>query len=92
VGEHARSFYEAYADDESTYGPFVEGNRYVVEREREHRTPEALLRSDALFDVALGTHIETALEREYEVLVGEELPALAEPFGVDLREYFEPGV
>ncbi|WP_053948868.1 CCA tRNA nucleotidyltransferase [Halolamina sediminis] len=92
VGEHAGSFYDAYADDESTYGPFVDGDRYVVEREREHRTPEALLRSDTLFDVALGTHVETALGESYEVLVGDETATLAEEFGEALRAYFEPAV
>ncbi|MBP1988276.1 CCA tRNA nucleotidyltransferase [Halolamina salifodinae] len=92
VGEHAKSFYDAYADDESTYGPFVAAERYVVERERDHRTPEAFLRSDSLFDVALGTHVETALEADYEVLVGEETATLAEAFGTELREYFEPEV
>ena len=90
VGEHAASFYEAYADDESVYGPFVEDDRYVVERERDHRTPEALLGSDALFDVALGAHVETALGNEYELLVGEEVATLADRFGVELRVYFEP--
>ncbi len=92
VGDHAASFYDAYADDESTYGPFVDGDRYVVEREREHRTPEALLRSDTLFDVALGVHVETVLQEEYEVLVGDETATLAEEFGKELRAYFEPAV
>ncbi len=92
VGEHAHSFYERYADDESVYGPFVEGDRYVVERERDHRTPEALLRSETLFDVALGAHVETALEAEYEVLVGGEVATLATAFGEELRAYFEPSI
>ena len=92
VGEHAKSFHDAYADDESVYGPFVEGDRYVVERERDHRTPESFLRSDALFDVALGAHVETALSREYEVLVSEATATLADDFGEELREYFEPEV
>lgn len=90
VGGHAKSFYDAYAGDETVYGPFVEGGRYVVERERDHRTAEAFLRSDDLFDVALGTHVETALEADYEVLVGDEIATLAEEFGTELREYFEP--
>ncbi|GAB7094869.1 CCA tRNA nucleotidyltransferase [Halolamina litorea] len=92
VGEHAKSFYDAYADDESAYGPFVEGDRYVVERPREHRTPEAFLRSDSLFDVALGAHVETALTGGYEVLVGDSVATLADEFGTDLRAYFEPRV
>ncbi|QKY20130.1 CCA tRNA nucleotidyltransferase [Halolamina sp. CBA1230] len=92
VGEHAASFYDAYADDETVYGPFVDGDRYVVERERDYRTPEALLRSDTLFDVALGAHVESALQEEYEVLVGDGTAALAEEFGEELRAYFEPEV
>ncbi|MFW5940136.1 MAG: CCA tRNA nucleotidyltransferase [Halolamina sp.] len=92
VGEHAKSFYEAYAGDESVYGPFVEDDRYVVERERDDRTPEAFLRSDSLFDVALGAHVETALKREYDVLVDDDVAELAPEFGVELREYFEPDV
>jgi tRNA nucleotidyltransferase (CCA-adding enzyme) len=90
VGEHAASFYQAYADDESVYGPFIEADRYVVERERDYRTPEALLGSDALFDVALGAHVETALGTEYELLVGEAVSTLADTFGEELRAYFEP--
>ncbi|NHX37302.1 MULTISPECIES: CCA tRNA nucleotidyltransferase [Halolamina] len=92
VGEHAASFYDAYADDPSVYGPFVEDDRYVVERERDHRSPEAFLRSDALFDVALGTHVETALEDQYEVLVGDDVATLAGTFGEELRNYVEPEV
>jgi tRNA nucleotidyltransferase (CCA-adding enzyme) len=90
VGEHAASFYDAYADDESVYGPFIEGDRYVVERERDYQTPEALLGSDALFDVALGAHVETALQDEYELLVGEGTATLADDFGEELRAHFEP--
>jgi tRNA nucleotidyltransferase (CCA-adding enzyme) len=92
VGEHAHSFYDRYAEDETVYGPFVDGNRYVVERERDHRTPESLLGSDALFDVALGAHVETALEGGYEVLVDDEIAALAATFGEEFSEYFEPTV
>lgn len=92
VRQHAMGFFEKYADDESVYGPFVDGDRYVVEREREIRTPAAFLESDALFDVALGAHVATELEAAYEVLVGEELTELVEAFGTDLRNYFEPSV
>mgnify|MGYP006276241941 FL=1 len=92
VGDHAHSFYEAYADDDSVYGPFVDGDRYVVERPRAHRTPEAFLRSDALFDVALGAHVESALEREYMVLVGNDITELVDSFGSELRAYFEPAL
>ncbi len=89
VGEHARGFYEKYAGSEPT-GPYLDGDRYVVERERDHATAPAFLRSDALFDVALGAHVESALEEGYEVLVGADVAELADEFGVDLARYVDP--
>ncbi|THE66408.1 CCA tRNA nucleotidyltransferase [Salinadaptatus halalkaliphilus] len=90
VQGHAKGFYDAYADDEDTYGPFLEGNRYVAERERTFTTARAFLESDRLFEVGLGAHVETALEDDYDVLVGEESIGLLEEFGTELRRYFEP--
>ncbi|MBX0322900.1 CCA tRNA nucleotidyltransferase [Halomicroarcula sp. F13] len=90
VREHATGFYEAYADDPDVAGPFVDGERYVVERPREVTTAEAFVTSDALFDVRLGPHVESALEAGYDVLVGEEIAALADSFGVALADYFDP--
>jgi tRNA nucleotidyltransferase (CCA-adding enzyme) len=89
VGEHARGFYEKYADTDAA-GPYVDGDRYVVERARAHPSAPDLLRSDALFDVALGAHVESALEEGYDVLIGDDVAALAEPFGVELARYFDP--
>ncbi|WP_121743785.1 CCA tRNA nucleotidyltransferase [Natronorubrum halophilum] len=90
VRTHAEGFYDTYADDPDAYGPFVDGDRYVTERPREFTTAEGFLESDRLFDVGLGAHVETALEDEYEVLVGEEITALLEEFGPELARYFEP--
>ncbi|SDM01247.1 tRNA nucleotidyltransferase (CCA-adding enzyme) [Halogranum gelatinilyticum] len=89
VRQHATGFYETYADSD-VYGPFVDGDRYVVERDREFTTPESLLESDALFDVALGAQVKQQLKAEYEVLVGDDVVALTERFGVELRDYFDP--
>ena len=89
VREHAVGFYDTYADGDA-YGPFVDGERYVVERDREFTTASVLLESDALFDVALGTHVERALEDGYDVLVGADVAALATEFGVELARYFDP--
>ncbi|WP_254839619.1 CCA tRNA nucleotidyltransferase [Natronomonas marina] len=90
VREHAEGFYDAYADDETVTGPFVdEEGRYVVERPREARTPADLLEAK-LFDVSLGVHVESALESGYDLLVGEEIAALADEFGVELARYFWP--
>jgi len=91
VREHATDFHGAYADDPAAYGPFLDGDRYVVERERDVTSAAALCESDRLFDVALGARVESALRDGYEVLVGADVAALADPFGVDLARYFQPG-
>ena len=90
VREHAEGFFETYADDPDVTGPFIdEDGHYVVERPREARTPAERLEAD-LFGVSLGPHVESALEDGYEALVGEEVAALADEFGVALARYFEP--
>jgi tRNA nucleotidyltransferase (CCA-adding enzyme) len=90
VRSHAEGFFGAYVDDEEAYGPFIDGDRYVVERPREWTVARAFLESDAVFDVALGKHVESVLEEGYEVITGAEVATLAEEFGVALRTYFEP--
>ena len=72
------------------YGPFLDGDRYVVERDREFTSATAFLESDALFDVALGAHVESALKDGYDLLVGEEVGELADEFGTELADYFDP--
>jgi len=90
VREHARRFYGTYADDPDVYGPFIDHDRYVVERAREFETAREFLASDALLDVALGAHVETRLEESYDVLVGEAVSELADEFGADLAAYLDP--
>ncbi|ELY47690.1 CCA tRNA nucleotidyltransferase [Natronorubrum sulfidifaciens] len=90
VRNHADGFYEAYADEPEAYGPFIEDGRYVTERPREFTTARAFLESDRLFDVGLGAHVETALEDEYTVLLGEEITTLLEEFAEPLSLYFDP--
>ncbi len=90
VRTHAEGFYEAYADDPEAYGPFIEDGRYVTERPREFTTAREFLESDRLFDVGLGAHVETALEDEYTVLVGEEITALLDAFETELSRYVDP--
>jgi tRNA nucleotidyltransferase (CCA-adding enzyme) len=91
VRDHARSFYEAY-EDTPAYGPFVAGDRYVVERPREVTTATALLDDVPTMDVALGTHVESALEAEFRLLVGPEIATLADAFGEAFARYLDPGV
>jgi len=90
VREHAEGFHGKY-DDGDAYGPFCDGDRYVVERDREHTTPAAVVRA-ALSRVGLGPDVERAVEDDHAVLVDEAVTRLAERegFGRDLRRYFEP--
>jgi len=89
VREHAERFHDAYEETDA-YGPFVDGDRYVVERDREFRSARAFLDGDALLDLALGVRVEDSLESGYEVLVGEDIVELCPEFGVELARYFSP--
>jgi len=89
VREHAQDFFGTYADADA-YGPFIDGDRYAVERDRKYTSAVALLESDALFDVALGVHVESALAAGYDLLVGDEVATLAGDFGAELAAYFAP--
>ena len=97
VRDHAAGFYESYADPDGgsdgeigVYGPFLDGDRYVVERSRTVTTAAEFLRSGGLFDVALGKRVAEQLRSEHEVLVGNEVARLADEFGTELGRYFEP--
>lgn len=89
VREHAEAFHEAYHDAD-VYGPFLDGDRYAVERDREFRTAAALCEGDVLFDVSLGPHVERALAGGYDVLAGEDVAVFAGEFGEALAAYFDP--
>ncbi|UWG47063.1 tRNA nucleotidyltransferase (CCA-adding enzyme) [Halanaeroarchaeum sp. HSR-CO] len=88
VEEHARGFLEKYADS-AVYGPFIDGDRYVVERERSITAAREFVET-GLLDVALGAQVETALEDGYDVLEGAAVTALVPEFGGALARYFEP--
>lgn len=90
VRDHATEFYEQYVDDPDVYGPYIDAGRYVVERERGFSSVRALLESDQLFNVSLGPDIADALRNGYEVAVGDDVAGLADPFGVELAQYFDP--
>jgi tRNA nucleotidyltransferase (CCA-adding enzyme) len=87
--DHAEGFYGKYADAD-VYGPFVQGDRYVVEREREYTEPTGFLDGDTVLSARLGPAVENALSTEHTVLSGAEIAALAGEFGVDLARYFDP--
>ncbi len=90
VREHATGFVSAYADDDTVYGPFLDGGRYVVERPREFTDAREFVRSDRLFEVGLGKRVAAALEDDYRVLVDDGIAELAERFGRELAAYFTP--
>ncbi|MFD1643212.1 CCA tRNA nucleotidyltransferase [Halohasta litorea] len=91
VRDHATGFFEAYVDDESCVGPFLEGDRYVVERPREWTDAAAYLDSDAIFEVGLGVHVEDALTDGYELLVGSaEVAELVDTVDAGLTDYLDP--
>ncbi|PSQ44426.1 CCA tRNA nucleotidyltransferase [Halobacteriales archaeon SW_7_68_16] len=89
VRNHADGFYENYEDDDAVYGPFVDGNRYVVERPREFTTAAGFLDSDAVRDLALGADVADAVAGA-EVLVGETVTTLADEFGTEFAAYIDP--
>jgi tRNA nucleotidyltransferase (CCA-adding enzyme) len=89
VRAHATGFYEKYADADA-YGPFIEGDRYVVEREREFVDAVGFLESEAILDVALGTHVESALQSGYDVVLDDGIAGLADTFGRELGAYLSP--
>jgi tRNA nucleotidyltransferase (CCA-adding enzyme) len=89
VRQHAEGFYGKYAGDAAVYGPFLDGDRYVVERPRDVRTPAELAETE-LFDCSLGPHVESSLEEGYDVLAGAAVAELAGPFGAELAAYLDP--
>jgi len=91
VREHATGFYETYAADDSVTGPYLDGDRYVVERARAYRTPTAVVEGE-LFSTALGPAVERALSSGYETLTDADIAALADEFGTALADYFDPRV
>jgi tRNA nucleotidyltransferase (CCA-adding enzyme) len=90
VRDHAEGFFKSYVDDDTVYGPFLDGDRYVVERPRAVTNAREYLDSDAVFEVALGAQVETALADDYELLWDEAVATLADEFGTELAAYFEP--
>jgi len=91
VRDHATGFFEAYVDDDSCVGPFLDDDRYVVERPREWTDAAAYLDSEAIFEVGLGVRVEDSLAADYDLLVGSEAVAeLVDTVGAGLTDYLDP--
>lgn len=89
VRAHANAFLDRWAE-QATYGPFIEGERYVVEREREFTSASAFLRSDGLLDARIGADLEGPLTTDRTVLVGEQVLDLLPAFGRELAAFYDP--
>lgn len=87
---HAKNFYTEYNDDPDVYGPFIDDDRYVVERPREFTDPVTWLRSESIFDVKHGNGIKQALENNYKIYVADDLIDLLPQFEAALGAYYDP--
>jgi len=70
--ENAEKFLAKYVREEVLAGPYVEDGRYVVELPRPFTRAIDLLRSKALFDVALGKHVRRSMKQGWTVKAGAE--------------------
>jgi len=70
--ENAEKFLAKYVSEEVFAGPYVEDGRYVVEIPRTFTRAVDLLRSKALFDVALGKHVHRSMKQGWTVKAGAE--------------------
>lgn len=89
VAQHARAFFEKYEDDETIYGPFIDGTRYVVERPREYTTPIQWIESDELTEVKHGAALTEPIANA-DLYRGQTLTELLPTFETALSQYFSP--
>jgi len=85
--ENAEKFLAKYVSEEVFAGPYVEDGRYVVEIARPFTRAVDLLRSKALFDVALGKHVRRSMKQGWTVKAGAE--CWDEEFAGFLSEFME---
>lgn len=89
VREHAEDFLAKW-QDRPVYGPFIDEDRYVVERPRSSPDAIEFLRSDRLLKVGLGVDIRRQLANGYEVLVGADVTELLPEFGTEIARFYDP--
>ncbi|WP_292489250.1 CCA tRNA nucleotidyltransferase [Methanoculleus sp. 10] len=70
--ENAEKFLLKYVGEEVFAGPYIEDGRYIVEVPRPFTRAVDLLRSKALFEVALGKHVRRSMKQGWAVKVGAE--------------------
>lgn len=96
IREAVDNFIETYKDDEDSVGPFIDGNRLVVEKEREITSVSELINSEGFQDnVAMRDAIESAFKSDSMELLSDEeaLDVLdSEGFGMELTGFFNPSL
>ena len=70
--ENAEKFLLKYVQEDVFAGPYIEDGRYIVEVPRPFTRAVDLLRSKALFDVALGKHVRRSMKQGWTVKAGAE--------------------
>jgi tRNA nucleotidyltransferase (CCA-adding enzyme) len=71
--DHADRFVEKYAEGNVYAGPFIEGDRYYVEKVRRHTSAEELLSSPSPLKLSLGKHVKKEMERGWNLRVGPDV-------------------
>lgn len=89
VTPHADAFLSRW-DSDAAYGPFIDGNRYVVERYRDVRSIAAVFERDRLDKIKLGRDIRQAMEHSVDILVGEDVTALLPEYSRTLGAFYDP--
>ena len=71
--DHADRFLEKYAEEGVFTGPFIEDDRYYVEKARRHTSAEELLASPSPLKLSLGKHVKKEMERGWNLRVGPDI-------------------
>lgn len=89
VKHHARAFLDQW-EETPVYGPFISGDRYIVERERKFSSASALLRSDEILSASLGAELVDDIAENREISVGDQIIDLLPEFSSDLAQFYNP--
>lgn len=89
VQDHANAFLDQWTDSPA-YGPFIEGDRYIVERYRDSRSISAIVTRERLDAIKLGRDVRRAMQTDFDLLVGEDVTELLPEYANALATYYEP--
>jgi tRNA nucleotidyltransferase (CCA-adding enzyme) len=65
-------FMEKYVDEVFS-GPYIEGERYYVEKERKHTSVDEILRSKSPLKLSLGKHVKQVMEEGWRLVRDDEI-------------------